>query len=277
MTNYCKCGCGLIVEKNYKKGHARRGRKNSKKHNKSISKANAGRIASKETRKKMSENATGRQHTEETKRKMSKIAKEKNFGLWMKRKKATKESIEKGRLKKIGHKVSKETRKKIGEANSGKKNGMYGKTHSKKIKKSISEKSKKNWENKELRNRILNHKNRINNCRKGAIATMKKLKSKRFQNTAPEIEMEKILKKLGYEYIKQFEVENIEHTYLADFYLPNKNIIIEVDGRYWHNYPEGRKLDKVRGKELLEKGIVVLRFWEKMFDEISVKNKVEKA
>ena len=40
--NKCKCGCGELVEKNYKGGHARRGRKNSAEHNAAIGKANKG-------------------------------------------------------------------------------------------------------------------------------------------------------------------------------------------------------------------------------------------
>lgn len=50
-------------------------------------------------------------HTKETKLKLS---------IYHKGKKPSKESIEKGRLKKIGHKVSEETRKKIGYSNSKK-------------------------------------------------------------------------------------------------------------------------------------------------------------
>lgn len=39
------------------------------------------------------------------------------------------------------------------------------------------------------------------------------------------------LDKLGVEYIYQFEAKDIKRFY--DFYLPNSNLIIEVDGDYY--------------------------------------------
>ena len=49
--------------------------------------------------------------------------------------------------------------------------------------------------------------------------------------------------------------------FFVDFYLPEYNIIIECDGDYWHNYPEGTDNDR-RKNEIWEKeGYLVLRFW----------------
>lgn len=39
------------------------------------------------------------------------------------------------------------------------------------------------------------------------------------------------LERLGIEYIYQFKAESIGRYY--DFYLPEANLIIEVDGDYW--------------------------------------------
>lgn len=39
------------------------------------------------------------------------------------------------------------------------------------------------------------------------------------------------LEKLGVRYIYQFEVKEIGRFY--DFYLPDHNILIEIDGGYW--------------------------------------------
>ena len=47
-----------------------------------------------------------------------------------------------------------------------------------------------------------------------------------------------------------------------------------MDGKYYHNYPHGRKLDIIHNKELIEKGYNVLRFWEDMFDENKVLNRI---
>jgi very-short-patch-repair endonuclease len=58
-------------------------------------------------------------------------------------------------------------------------------------------------------------------------------------------------------------------------FLENQKIVIEVDGLYWHNYPNGREIDKIRTKEMQEKGYKVLRFWENKFTEDDVINKLK--
>jgi len=87
-----------------------------------------------------------------------------------------------------------------------------------------------------------------------------------FFNTKPEKEMKKVLDELKVEYEFQFPVWNIKHCYVADFYLPLYNTIIEVDGKWFHNYPDGREIDHVRTQELKSVGYGVLRFWENEFD-----------
>jgi len=106
-----------------------------------------------------------------------------------------------------------------------------------------------------------------------------------FFNTKPEIEMKKCLIELGINEVKlndwklqkskhngqnifihQYPVENIEHCYCADFYLPLYNLVLEVDGRYRHNYPDGLKIDLERTQEMEDVGYRVLRFWEDEFN-----------
>jgi very-short-patch-repair endonuclease len=48
------------------------------------------------------------------------------------------------------------------------------------------------------------------------------------------------------------------------------NLIIECDGNYWHKYPIGRDIDKIRTKELIEKGFNVLRLWESEIKGIGI-------
>ena len=81
------------------------------------------------------------------------------------------------------------------------------------------------------------------------------------------------LDKLGIEYIWQFEAKDIERFY--DYYLPKSNLIIEVDGDYWHSNPEkvdennlnrvqkhNKWVDKVKDEWALLHGIPILRIWE---------------
>ena len=65
-------------------------------------------------------------------------------------------------------------------------------------------------------------------------------------------------------------IENIEHCYVADFYLPLYRIILEVDGQWKHNLPNQLEMDRTRTNELEEAGYRDLRFWEDEFDAQSV-------
>lgn len=51
------------------------------------------------------------------------------------------------------------------------------------------------------------------------------------------------------------------NRYQVDLFI-DRNIVIECDGDYWHNYPFGREEDKTRDKKLYDAGFRVLRFWE---------------
>jgi hypothetical protein len=262
--NLCKCGCGLLVEKNYKRGHSRRGSHNSIEHNLALSKANKGKhhIAWNKGLKGVCK------CSEERREKMKNIALQRGFGKWMIGTHPSKENIEKRRLKQIGHLVSIETRNKISKANSGEKNGCYGRVFSLEEKNVLALQMKKQWKN----NKVGMMKNKVINCRKGALAASQKLKSMWYHNTKPELKMKVILDELGEEYKHSYPIWNIEHCYACDFYLPKHNIIIEVDGVYWHNWPYGTEKDHLRNKELREKGYKVARFREDMFSKNSVEH-----
>ena len=81
------------------------------------------------------------------------------------------------------------------------------------------------------------------------------------------------LKKLKIKYQWQFEAKDIQRSH--DFYLPEHNLLIEVDGDYYHVNPEiyeGKKLtptqkhdlwvDKKKNEWALMHGIPLLRIWE---------------
>lgn len=79
------------------------------------------------------------------------------------------------------------------------------------------------------------------------------------------------LDKLGIKYIYQFKAESIGRFY--DFYLPEVNLIIEVDGDYWHSYNKlyenmnptqkhNLRVDKQKDEWALAHGIPILRIWE---------------
>jgi len=97
--------------------------------------------------------------------------------------------------------------------------------------------------------------------------TILKIKEKRLyqkilkKDTKPEIIIQKLLTDFGIKFVKHKPITNIAHKYQCDIYI-NPKVIIECDGDYYHNYPNGREIDKIRTKELMEAGYKVVRFWE---------------
>lgn len=87
----------------------------------------------------------------------------------------------------------------------------------------------------------------------------------------PERLMEDILKSHGIDYVYQHEVSG----FFYDFYIPSKNILIEVDGDFWHCKP-GTKYetpiteeqtknvvnDKKKTAIAYSNSYTLLRFWE---------------
>lgn len=109
--------------------------------------------------------------------------------------------------------------------------------------------TKKRWENPEYKKRLVEiHKSTRMN---------QKMPTK---ETKIEILMECELKNRGIYYQKQIPLENISIT---DFYIPEHKIAIFCDGDYWHNYPDGREIDKVKTEKLEISGYNIFRFWER--------------
>ena len=84
---------------------------------------------------------------------------------------------------------------------------------------------------------------------------------------------EQFLDKLGVEYIWQFEAKDIKRFY--DFYCPKSNLIIEIDGSYYHADPrvvdenklspmqkKNKRVDEYKDEWALMHGIPIMRIWE---------------
>ena len=76
---------------------------------------------------------------------------------------------------------------------------------------------------------------------------------------------------LGVKYVRQYEAKDIGRFY--DFFCPDANVIIEVDGDYYHSYgltyeeknpmqKHNQWVDKVKDEWALSHGIPILRIWE---------------
>jgi len=111
--------------------------------------------------------------------------------------------------------------------------------------------SKKYWEDDEYRERLLKSK---------AEANKKSM-------TKPELLCKKILEEIGIE--AEYQVE-IKSKFIVDFRI--ENVILQVDGEYWHGHPRfeplterqlaQRKRDAAQNKYLTACGYKVVRLWE---------------
>lgn len=73
-----------------------------------------------------------------------------------------------------------------------------------------------------------------------------------------ELSVAKTLNSLNIKY----EPQKIIGFYLVDFYIDDLNLIIEVDGSFWHDKPERKQRDKRRDAWLRSKGYKVIRLTE---------------
>jgi len=102
-------------------------------------------------------------------------------------------------------------------------------------------------------------------------AASKAKKKKRLESSAKKMSNkmtnpEKIFSEMMIELDVEFESQKIIDNKIFDFYIPSKNLIVEVHGDYWHSNPliyEGKELNKIQVrnqkndlfKETLAKGM----------------------
>jgi very-short-patch-repair endonuclease len=102
-------------------------------------------------------------------------------------------------------------------------------------------------------------------------ATLRKIFDKRSM-TKPEQQLRDILDELHITYTSQFFITENNQTFSYDFYLPEHQLIIEVDGDYWHGGPgvqehwygvETTKATDVQKDMVAQhRGYKILRLWE---------------
>lgn len=92
-------------------------------------------------------------------------------------------------------------------------------------------------------------------------------------DTKIEIKIQDFLKELKIVFYPHHYISDIIHSYQSDIFIPSFNVIIECDGDYWHFNPKKYinpnkwqkqqiEEDKIRTKELIEKGYKIIRLWE---------------
>lgn len=164
---------------------------------------------------------------------------------------------------------SAKTRKKMSESHLDKPNPHIGVPWTEKSKRKVSETLKRKYKNGEI---ILSEETR----KKHSNNMIHKMKTGIINNedTLPERIMENYLLFNNVLYVKQYKYG----MGIADFYLPEENIIIECDGEYWHSKPEVIERDIKKNNFLEEQGYIVFRFSDKeiLSDVESCVNKIYK-
>lgn len=175
---------------------------------------------------------------------------------------------------------------------SGKNHPRYGKHHTEETKLKISLSRRGKYLSKETLRKI----SKALKGRKISKEQIEKFKLFRKNQVLPlkdssiEIKIQDFLKILGIEFYSHFWVSNIENRYQCDIFIPSIKTVIECDGDYWHGNPKifndnklterilkQREKDKIRTKQLLEKGYKVIRLWENEIRKMELddfKNKI---
>ncbi|MDO8623125.1 MAG: NUMOD3 domain-containing DNA-binding protein [archaeon] len=202
-------------------------------------------------------------HSDETKKKISNSLLKNPVRYWLD-KKRSEESKLKMSLSHKGIKLTEETRRKISESNKGKTLGSKL-SDEQKIKLSNSHKNQIPW----IRGKHHSQesKNIIKLARSKQVLPVK--------DSSIEVKLQSFLKELNITFIKHKYIK-IDHAYCCDIFVPHQNLILEADGNFWHKYPTGREIDRIRTKELLEQGFKVLRLWESEINNMNIENFKEK-
>lgn len=199
-----------------------------------------------------------------------------------------------------GHIFSEEHNKKISEARKkmfregkvsflGKNNPFYGKHHTKDFKRLHGKKIKEwfaNPENKLKHSKLTSlamDKPEIKKIlkRKKSKETREKIRIARskqdfsHQISKDEIKVKNFLDQLNIKYIQQYLIEDIKHPFKCDFYISEKNLVLEIDG-YWHLQDYRRKLDSIRNVELGEKGYNLIRLIDYDIKDLNIDKLQEK-
>lgn len=227
-----------------------------------MSESHKGKKKTKEHCLNLSKSLKGKPKSEEHKKNMSKALKGKTFEERFGKENANiiKKKLSESAKCRI---TTEETKKKIGDANRGKLVG-YKRSRESILKQIESRKGYRHTP--ETRKKI----------REGQIKHYQE-NNTIFKDTKPEQEAESILKKYNLNYKKQKALKYNNSYRLYDFYLLDYNILLEIDGCYWHSknikdediknrtLKDMRQNDQIKDKLAQDNGYTLIRIWE---DEI---------
>lgn len=173
-----------------------------------------------------------------------------------------------------GKKHSEESKRKISEKVSGLNNPFYGKHHTEKTKEKLRciDKSYMKTETykKNMSNIVKGRKHSDEVKHKISVGNKKSLYNRKFNcrsNLEKEFEQKYLIEKLNLkkniDYIIQKRLKYKDSFRFYDFYIIKDNLLIEIDGDYWHSLEHHIKNDKIKNELAKENGFKLLRIKEK--------------
>lgn len=142
-------------------------------------------------------------------------------------------------------------------------NPRYGQLVTEETRQKMSTKAKASTHSRGQYERTVDHRDRLS---QHMIDVNTSGRNKRTRDTKPEKLFESLLMSNNITYQKQFLIQfgsikagkRFRHCY--DFYLPTANLLVEIDGDYWHSLPESIQRDKLCEDIAEQKGFQIIRF-----------------
>lgn len=91
--------------------------------------------------------------------------------------------------------------------------------------------------------------------------------NRRTSNTKPERDFKQWLEENNIKYIEQYRRVGNAHPY--DFFLPEYNLIVEIDGHYWHSKPDQIVKDQQHVDDAISRGYNIVRICTKQLQELN--------
>jgi len=152
-----------------------------------------------------------------------------------------------GNTSHLGHKHSEESRKKMSEAARGNTSHL-GMKCSDESRKRMSEAAKAAWARKDKKQR------------KEDVLRFMNAPLSKTSGTSIEVKVENQFLKYGIRFFNQKPING--GRCIIDFYLPEYQLVVECNGTYWHNKPERKERDRKLEEYVFSKGKDILWLWD---------------
>ena len=173
-----------------------------------------------------------------------------------------------------GYYHSDKTKEKMSKKKIGNKNPFYGKNHTEETKKKMRGKTKTAKQIEKFRQAMLGKKHTKEAKEKMSKAQLKSWETRKINKKFISSWEDKFYRLLiehygsDYEFERQFRLRGLNHQF--DFALPKFKILIEIDGRYFHDMEINKQKDLKINNFVSNSDWVLFRFDDKVLKETGI-------